>query len=131
LGPPGSRPGGQGVVGRAHEGDEERQVRRAISRSARASSAEGDAGPAARDGRLIQRSSAGDTTQSSRSGSATGDEAGQTPEVLDEHDAQDDRDGPELADGQGLHALVAAHEAADVSGSNRLSVWATNAQAMP
>ncbi len=39
------------------------------------------------------------------------DPFGQAPEILDEHDAQQDRNGPELSDGQRLHALEAADEA--------------------
>ena len=34
------------------------------------------------------------------------------PQVLDQHDAQRDRDGPQLADRQRLDALIGAHEAA-------------------
>ncbi|HEY5726638.1 MAG TPA: hypothetical protein VIX40_11815 [Methylomirabilota bacterium] len=39
------------------------------------------------------------------------DALGQPAEVLHEHEAERDRDGPELADGQGLYALEPAHEA--------------------
>ena len=35
-----------------------------------------------------------------------GDLVGEAAQVLDQHDAQGDRDGPELADGQRLHALI-------------------------
>ena len=37
---------------------------------------------------------------------------GRAPQILDQHDAQRDRDRPQLADRQRLHALVGAHEAA-------------------
>ena len=40
------------------------------------------------------------------------DPLGQAPEVLHQHHAQGDGDGPELADGQRLRALERAHEAA-------------------
>ncbi len=43
---------------------------------------------------------------------ADADLVGQPPQVLDEHDAQGDRHGPELADGQRLGALIGADEAA-------------------
>jgi hypothetical protein len=39
------------------------------------------------------------------------DSLGQAPQVLDEHEPQGDRDGPELADRQGLDPLEAADEA--------------------
>ncbi len=39
------------------------------------------------------------------------DPLGRAPQVLDERDAQRDRNGPELADGQRLDALIGAHEA--------------------
>ncbi len=45
-------------------------------------------------------------------GRASGDDAlGQPTQVLHEHDAEGDRDGPQLADGQGLGPLKSADEA--------------------
>ena len=38
------------------------------------------------------------------------------PEILDQHDAQRDGHGPELTDGQRLHVLIGAHEAAEQVG---------------
>ena len=46
-------------------------------------------------------------------GPAAHDPVGRAPEILDEEDAQRDRDRPELADREGLDALVGAHEAAE------------------
>ena len=44
---------------------------------------------------------------------AADDQLGSPPQVLDEHDPQRDRDGPELADRERLHALIGAHEPAE------------------
>ena len=44
-------------------------------------------------------------------GASLHDPLGQAPEILHEHDPQGDGDGPELADGQRLHALESADEA--------------------
>jgi len=43
---------------------------------------------------------------------ATDDLIGRASQILDQRDAKRDGDGPELADGQGLHALVGAYEPA-------------------
>ena len=45
-------------------------------------------------------------------GAAADDRVGQAAEVLHQHNAQRDRQGPQLADGQWLHALVRIHEPA-------------------
>ena len=47
-----------------------------------------------------------------RARAAGGDLVGEAAQVLDQHDAQGDRDGPQLADGERLHALVGGDEAA-------------------
>ena len=44
-------------------------------------------------------------------GASLHDPLGQAPQILHEHDPQGDGDGPELADGQRLHALESADEA--------------------
>ena len=45
---------------------------------------------------------------------APGDDAtGRTTQVFDQHDAERDRDGPQLADGERLDLLVPAHEAGE------------------
>jgi len=58
--------------------EKKRQVRRAISLSARASAADGAFVRTASHGRLLQRATAGDAAQSSRNGNAIGHAAGRT-----------------------------------------------------
>ena len=45
-------------------------------------------------------------------GACRRDLVGETPQVFDQHDAQRDRDRPQLADGQRLNALIGVDEAA-------------------
>ncbi len=67
---------------------------------------EGAAGPPAEPEQLV-----GERVGAEARGPAVHDALGQPAEVLHEHEADRNRDGPELADGQRLHALESAHEA--------------------
>ena len=67
---------------------------------------EGSTGPAAQAEEVVRERVGG------LAGRASGHDAlGEPPEVLHEHDAEGDRDRPELADGQRLHPLERADEA--------------------
>ncbi len=52
---------------------------------------------------------------SSRAGAAHHDALGRAAQVLDQHDAQRDRDRPQLADGERLDALIGARRSAAAS----------------